>query len=506
MHRRDMLKTVGAALTVPVVGHHATAQGAPYQPLGRVGISGAKEAVVDPVGETVFVATTTGFATVDVSTPTDPTILAERRNLLENHDAGPLRAIWDVKLDQDRLVVAGPASPVSDVVAGFLLYDVSNPTQPERVAFYKTDFPIHNCFIRDDLVYLTGNDRQGNPLVIVDVTDDTPTEVGRWSLFDRTEEWQDVHWQLRWLHDVWVHDDIAYLAYWDAGTWLVDVSDPAEPAYITTIGGQSLDDLAAVPDEDANAAVTELPGNDHYVTVNEDASLLGIGKEAWDEEATERAGGPAGIELWDISTLSAPRKRATIAPPQPSPADPSMAAYSLGTVTGANHVGCHECANRQADKWLTAHNFQLVGERLFSSWYDGGVKIHDISDPANPEELAWWRQPADTSFWTAQHATSSFFVASSMGWYNSGKGALYTFPNREGEQQDPPALVTPVPETTETNTTSPAVTESATIHTSPPTEDDVDGLIATDGQRGFGVPAALCGLAVGMWNQWTDSE
>ena len=158
MRRRDVLKATGGTLAVTTGGLQWLTQSDPYQPLGSVPITNAKEAVVGSDSKTAFLAATDGFVTVDVSDPTNPSVLAEQRGLLAEHENGPLREIWDVKVESDRLVVAGPANPKSEAVYGFLLYDVSDPARPTRIGFHETQFSIHNCFIRDQLVYLTGND------------------------------------------------------------------------------------------------------------------------------------------------------------------------------------------------------------------------------------------------------------------------------------------------------------------------------------------------------------
>ncbi|WP_435181400.1 LVIVD repeat-containing protein [Halorussus sp. AFM4] len=442
MNRREMLTATAAALSFPAL-HSRTAtagQSASYEPLGSVSITNAKEGVVGNNGKTGFVATTTGFATLDISTPTNPTVMAERSSLLADRENGPLQEIWDLKVEGDRLVVAGPANPGHEL-NGFLLYDVSDQTDPEQLAFYETDFSIHNCFVRDGLVYLTGNNLGENPLVIVDVHGDQPEEVGRWSILDVNNAWADADPWLRWLHDVWVQDGRAYLAQWDAGTWLVDVSDPKNPEYVNHFGNRPLEELASVPQGDVNTEVTEPPGNHHYVTVNDDASLLGVGIESWDVSETE-GGGPSGIELWDISEPQAPRQLSTIQPPStPNPTRKQIRTLAYGM--GYAHRGCHKCGHRGTEGvWTTSHNFDIVGDRLFSSWYQGGVKIHDISDPSNPEQLAWWRNPQETAFWTAKFATEETFLASSMGQQNDGKGGVYLFPNRRGQQQNPPGLTT----------------------------------------------------------------
>lgn len=404
MRRRDFLSAAIGSSLLSTSGVGSSTGSAAFTPSGRVLITNARESVVGAGGATVFVAANSGFATVDVSTPSSPTVLAERRDLLADRDTGPLRDIADVKIEGDRLIVAGPANPLQgEVLQGVLLYDVSDPADPRQLAFHETDFPIHNAFIRDETVYLTGNNGAGNPLVIVDVSDDRPAEVGRWSMLDKNAKWGDVPATLRTLHDIWVSDGLAYLVQWDAGTWIVDVSDPTSPRYVSNFGGRPVDELAAVSSEGIRDAVIGLPGNHHYAMVDEDTSTLAIGKEAWATDAADGNGGPGGIELWDVSEPERPGELATIDPP---PTDDA-------TIGGT---------------WTTAHNFDLVGDRLYTSWYEGGVKVHDVSDPQRPSELAAWRREEDTLFWTAKKLTDSVFVASSAGRRANGEGGLFAFP------------------------------------------------------------------------------
>ncbi|WP_247728819.1 LVIVD repeat-containing protein [Halovivax limisalsi] len=449
MRRRALLAGALGGVAVSIGGYRAVdrirggEESTPYRPLGRVPLADAKEAVVD--GGVAYAAVADGIATVDVSDPADPTVLAEQRGLLADRPGGPMEQLWDVAIDGDRLLVAGPANPVGgDAIQGLLLYDVSEPAAPRRVAFHETDFPIHNATIRDGRAYLTGNDRDREPLVIVDVREDGPEEVGRWSLLDHDTGWGDVDPRLRWLHDVHVRNDLAFLALWDAGTWFVDVSDPSDPTAVGNVGGRSIDELASIPSSAVQDETIALPGNHHYATSNEAGTVLGTNEEAWAANATGD-GGPGGIDLWDVRDPSAPTHLATIDPP-PTP-DPTYSVSPLAAGSGGArtdpvlpHTKCHECGAIGDGVWTTSHNFQLAGDRLFTSWYQGGVKIHDIGDPADPTELAWWRRPDETSFWTAQLADESTVVASSMGWDGDGMGAIYTFPNRPGEQDDPPSL------------------------------------------------------------------
>ncbi|WP_227352772.1 LVIVD repeat-containing protein [Haladaptatus salinisoli] len=443
MRRREFLRAaaVGGGSATLLSGVSVARE--PYRPLGNVAVRNAKEAVVGSDGKIAFVAATDGFATVDIADPANPTVLAERRGLLGGKTGGPLSQIWDVKVDGDRLLVAGPANPVGDdALHGFALFDVSDPANPERVAFHETKFPIHNAMFTDGTAYLTGNDGDGNPLVMVDTSNDSPTEVGRWSMLDVNSNWSKVDSWVRSLHDVWVRDGRAYLAQWDAGTWVVDVSDPKNPSHLAHFGGRPLDELASIPSEKERDAVIGLPGNDHYVRTNDDGSLLVRNKEAWDTDG-KGGNGPGGMELWDVSNLRRPRKLSEI--PAPATKDPTYDLQFpnlLPVGVASAHGKCHDCTGGAgaSGQWTTSHNFDIAGDRLYTSWYQGGVKLFDIGDPANPRELAWWRNPKKTAFWTAQRVSDDFFVASSMGRHGDGKGGLYTFPNRAGEQENPPPL------------------------------------------------------------------
>ncbi|NHN48206.1 hypothetical protein G9464_11415 [Halostella sp. JP-L12] len=471
--RRDVLKASGAALALPTVGRVTAAQEDGYAPLGSAELPGAKELVVSDDGRTAYVALTDGYATVDLSTPSSPEPMAVERNLVPEGETDPLRQIYDVKQDGDRLIVAGPANGTGRGTSGFFAVDVSDPSDPAVDGFYPTDFAIHNCFLRDGYAYLTGNDGRGNPVVVVDV--ESRSEVARWSPLSRDEAWGKVPAGRRTLHDLYVQDDRAYLVYWDAGTWILDVSDPADPGYVTRFGDYSLEDLL---ESSPRAAGMEPPGNAHYVQPSDDGSVVAVGGESWDV-GDSGSGGPSGIHLWDLSDPASPERVSTI--------DPEPAA--------TNSYG--------GDTWTTSHNFDFAGDRLYASWYNAGVKLYDVSDPANPEELAWWLRPDETSFWTAcRGVAGEFFVASSLGpsLRETDQAGVFTFPDESGEQADRPSLT----EASSSGTT--AATETDATTAAPEDGNGSDGGGGSDGDGdsdgggmpGFGVGAALAGLGLGL--------
>ncbi|AKU06546.1 LVIVD repeat-containing protein [Haloferax gibbonsii] len=482
MDRRQFLRSIGAsavaATTVSVAGSRpVTAHPGPFEPLGRIDIDGAKEAVVSADGQTVFVAATSGYAVVDISAPDRPELLAERRDPLSDREDGPFRGIYDVKLDGDTLLVVGPANPIPGAPAGVLVVDVSDPATPEEIAFHETEFPIHNCFAADGRAYLTANDGDRNPLVVLDT--DTGDELGRWSVVSADDRWADVPASVRSVHDVWVREGVAHVALWDAGTWLVDLSDPASPSVLGSVSPGDPEELSGLGARDRRREGRTPPGNHHYVATDDSGDLLGVGIESWaveverDDGTTDLVGGPSGVELWDVSDPANPTILSTIEPPT-SP-DP--------TVGGV---------------WTTAHNFDFRDDRLYTSWYRGGVKRHDVSDPTDPVELAWWRDPERASFWTAQYAypfaDEGVFVASSWG-VGDASPALYTFPDHAGDQRDPPTLG---PETTTeslVNTPTPTANEA----TAPEPGDESSESTSTTDAPGFGLGVGAAALGVAGW-------
>lgn len=489
MQRRDLLRVGGALLGPPVAGSAAAGGSeAPrreerYAPLARLHVPTARETVVGDDGW-VYVATNDGYATVDASDPSDPAIVADVREVTPPGGDSRLRRIFDLKYDDDRLLVAGQQWFDGDGILGFALVDVSDPADPEQMLFEELDFSVHNCYLDGDLAYLTSGPADEDTFTVYDVSGGEATELTTWRAVEANDEWEQAYSGGPTAHDLWIQDGLAYPACWDAGVFVVDVSDPADPQYVTEFAGLDPEELAALSDEQRRAARIRPPGNAHYTATDPSGDLLGLGGEAWQHEGE---GGPMGVDLYDVSDPADPELLSTVEPPRLSDSAPE-------------------------DAWRTSHNFEIRDGVLYTSWYQGGVRRHDVSDPADPVEETWWRLPDDAAFWTARVLEpGETFVASTMERGRS-HADLYVFPDEPGQSKalrgsTPTQTATHTPTRTPTRTT---VLGDTGAPTETPTTSSAREGSTPDGSQesspGFGPLAAVAALGYWTWRvgQRTD--
>lgn len=259
---------------------------------------------------------------------------------------------------------------------GFQLFDVSDPENAQELGrfgpavtdptslqqIFDFGFGIHNMFFFEanqrlyaavvidfaELLQLifTGVSTTGD-LRIIDVTDPSnPVEVADWGIvknlgLDPFEEGQGDDFALAILHDVYVRKGIAYLSYWDAGLILLDVSDPANPRFISRTKYPATEE-----------------GNTHTAATTPSGRITIVG----DEDFT--AGPWGGLRIFDTSVPAAPQEIAT---------------FETANSASARQPG-----------WYSAHNLDIRGDKLYVSWYADGIRVIDLEDPAEPEEIAYY--------------------------------------------------------------------------------------------------------------------
>jgi Bacterial Ig-like domain (group 2)/LVIVD repeat len=128
------------------------------------------------------------------------------------------RTVNDVKVAPNGRYAALSREGASNRRNGVVLIDLSNPRDPEIAANYDDGLTggVHNMFALDDYLFaLSGGDKY----VILDVRDiRNPKYVSEYNHTGADGEPSRIH-------DVWVHDGIAYSSEWQNGVVVVDVGN-----------------------------------------------------------------------------------------------------------------------------------------------------------------------------------------------------------------------------------------------------------------------------------------
>jgi hypothetical protein len=268
---------------------------------------------------------------------------------------------------------------------GLMLWDVTDPANPVELGTVNTGCctrGVHEFEIEDsealgrtfafatvpaseypDSASPSGQrDEQGRgDFRLIDITDpDNPFEVSDWGVVKNLggppAEGQGCDPDPIYGHGAEPSEDgsLAFLSYWDSGFIALDVSDPANP----TFEGRTAYD----PDED---------GDGHSSNYDDERGLLFTA----DEDFCRISGpdierGFGYLRVYDYSDLANP--------------------VQIGEYRTPNSLG----ENNQAAGDYVVHNPFLVGTDVYISWYSDGIRVVDASDPANPEEVAFFVPPA----------------------------------------------------------------------------------------------------------------
>ena len=276
------------------------------------------------------------------------------------------RRVNDVKINDERTIAIVTSENASNRRNGITLIDITNPADPETITHYTEGLTggIHNVWFVGDLVYAINDGTLD--VHIIDISDPAnPFEAGRWGL-DKPNKY---------LHDVSVVDGIAYLSYWNDGLVMLDVGDgrwggtPTEPQPISSYSYLY----------DINGA---LFGNTHHAIRYGDYVFLG------DEIfGCPECDGPRGyVHVVDVSDIENPREVAEFRLPDAG-----------------------------------SHNLWVEDDLLYIAYYQGGLRIVDVSGELRGDLLAQGREVASfmttpegentTMAWGPQPYKGNIFVS-----------------------------------------------------------------------------------------------
>ena len=297
-------------------------------------------------------------------------------------------------------------SPDSDDFQGFALYDVSRPARPKRLALVRTEprgsheiwlqavgkrAYVYTAIIASEI----RSARDGRPgdadFRIFDVSDPTqPRQVGEWGAWRALgiPPFRDPGDR---LNGNFVHSAItnaagtrAFLSYWNLGTVILDIRDPANPRYL----GRT--DAAGAAGDGAHS------------------SWLAPGEKLL-FETHERGGGYPLV--FDVSNPRSPKLLSRIRL--------SERELQRGRRERLSPVSGLDLAD-------SVHDAKVLGKVAFFSWYRQGVVAVDVANARRPKFLARFLPPpardperlfcpgsACTAFWGV-YPTSNYVLASDM--------------------------------------------------------------------------------------------
>ena len=237
------------------------------------------------------------------------------------------RTVNDVKVSKDGKICIISRERASSRKNGIIILDVRNPRSPRRLATFTNNLTggVHNLFIYKKHVYALSAGRRYDIINIEDPK--APVRVGSFELEMRRRS----------IHDVWVEDGIAYSSNWSDGVQLVDVGNgikggsPRNPVKIASYSYPSGWNHAAFPFKSQST-------NKFYVIAGDETFPYGLNLK-------NKPTYPRGwFHFIDFTDLENPKEVARYEVPE------------AGT-----------------------HNLWVEGDVLYAAYYNGGVRVVDIS-------------------------------------------------------------------------------------------------------------------------------
>lgn len=254
------------------------------------------------------------------------------------------RTVNDVKVSEDGTVCIISREGASNRKNGLVIIDVKNPRDVSVIAEFSENLTggVHNLFIYKKHVYALSAGRKYYSINIEDPA--KPKIVGEFELDTPGHS----------IHDVWVHDGIAYSSNWSDGVQLVDVGNgiaggsPSNPVQFASYTYPSGSNHAAFPYKD------EKTGK-FYVILGDEEFPYGLDPDG------RKPGRAAGfLHVIDFTDLNNPKEVAWFKVP-----------------------------------FAGSHNYWIEDDILYAAFYNGGVRVVDLSGELlgdlnrQGREIAW---------------------------------------------------------------------------------------------------------------------
>lgn len=294
----------------------------------------------------------------------------------------PNEATWHIKVQVAENLMLVPCEQNffaldvdgSQAKTGVRVFDVSNPTRPEELAFYETrGAGVHRSWWNggryaylSEGVEASGTWMHGTPGVsrvmsIIDLADPrNPTKVSEFWL--PAQLGQEDDGSTVYVHEPVIEGDRAYIAYWDGGFAIVDISDRSAPVLLSHV--------PTYPEISEGCTHTCVPLLDRNLLVVCEENGANYGGE-----------GPKKIWVYDISDERSPRLVSEMPTPVPSAEEPYATYLERGERFGPHCVHQNHLHHLQTD------------QKVYATYCNAGLRVFDITDPAHPVECASFVPP-----------------------------------------------------------------------------------------------------------------
>ena len=252
------------------------------------------------------------------------------------------RTVNDVKVSPDGRYAALSREGASNRRNGVVLLDLADPAHPVIASTFDGNGVtggVHNMFATDDHLFVLAG---GDKYVILDVSDPyDPRFVSEYNHPDSR------------IHDVWVHDGVAYSSEWETGVVVVDVGNGRwggsieNPVFVTSVPYPVGATHAAFPYHQESTGKFYLFLGDEILT-RQGAAFEGFGSDDPYDPATGSGGvqSPSSgyVHIIDFTDPENPRDVARYEVPE------------FGT-----------------------HNMWVEDDVLYQAYYEGGLRMVDVS-------------------------------------------------------------------------------------------------------------------------------
>lgn len=319
------------------------------------------------------------FTGVDVTDPRKPKVVVQTELPHNKMRSNSLEVTGDIMaVAYQTMGPGGLGDPGFNVdPAGVELFDISEPENPKTISFFNCGGPasmgVHQLwFVDGEYIHFAGgaddffprNPHDCQFYRCIDVRDPAkPVEAGRWWL-PGTREGDDAPPPKRHptfdmgfrAHNTNVYPerpDRAYVAYLDGGIFILDIADKANPKVVGSWNPHP-----------------PYPGFSHTVLPLFDRDLLIV-----TDESIRDAAGDWPKLTWVIDA----RDESNLVPISTLPLPPVEEFAQRGGRYGSHNL--HE--NRPGPAFRSS-------ELIFATFFNGGLRVYDISNPYQPEEVAYY--------------------------------------------------------------------------------------------------------------------